>query len=155
VSLKKREPGSEGAERAARSATNVIRQTKTIPRSRVYRKERQRFNSATLAKNATALLPRIGRYTLGFFGALATVFFLFVVTLYILAQPKPLIKGFCPPFRPLSQGGRTRFNADRRAVEAWALATLLLMVIIGCICASVWRLLVYPTPTVRPHCGFG
>ncbi|MBC8138421.1 MAG: AI-2E family transporter [Fibrella sp.] len=123
----------KGPERAARVRDNIIRQTRNYPKvAEFIEKNGSTFNSATLAKNATAFLPRIGRYTLSFFGALATGFFLFVVTLYMVAQPKPLIKGFLsavpPAYRKEATHALTRIVGQ---LEAWALATLLLMVIIG------------------------
>lgn len=126
----------KGPERAARIRDNIIRQTRNYPQvAEFIEKNGSSFNSETLTKNATALLPRIGRYTLSFFGALATGFFLFVVTLYMLAQPKPLIKGLLsavpPTYRKEAAHALTRIVGQ---LEAWALATLLLMVIIGVMC---------------------
>ncbi|MBC7804949.1 MAG: AI-2E family transporter [Akkermansiaceae bacterium] len=123
----------KGPERAARVRDNVIRQTQNYPQvAEFIEKNGSTFNSESLAKNATALLPRIGRYTLGFFGALATGFFLFVLTLYMVAQPKPLIKGLLsavpPAYRKEAAHALTRIVGQ---LEAWALATLVLMVIIG------------------------
>lgn len=126
----------EGPERAARVRESIVRQTRNYPQvAEFIEKNGSAFNSATLTKNATALLPRIGRYTLSFVGALATGFFLFVVTLYIVAQPKPLIKGVLsavpPAYRKEAAHALTRIVGQ---LEAWALATLLLMVIIGVLC---------------------
>ena len=137
----------EAPERATRVRDNVIRQTKNYPQvAEFIEKNGSSFNSATLAKNATALLPRIGQYTLGFFGAVATGFFLFVLTLYMVAQPKPLIKGFLsavpPAYRREAAHVLTRIVGQ---LEAWALATLLLMVIIGVVSGVGLAVLGVPT----------
>ncbi len=90
------------------------------------------LGAENLAQRAQALLPRIGRYTLGFFGSLAAGFFVLVIALYTLGSPKPLVRGFLsavpPNYRTEATHALTRIVGQ---LESWALATLLLMLIIG------------------------
>lgn len=92
------------------------------------------LRAESLARRGQSLLPRVGRFTLGVFGALTTGFFALVIALYTLGAPKPLIRGFLsavpPGYRRRATRALTRIIGQ---LEAWALATLLLMLIIGVI----------------------
>jgi Predicted permease len=85
-----------------------------------------------LLERATGLLPRIGRYTLGVFGGIATTLFALVTALYTLANPRPLVRGLLtavpPAYRETSRRALARIVAQ---LEAWAVSTLVLMLIVG------------------------
>lgn len=109
--------------------------------------EREELEPANIVQRAGTLLPRVGRYTLGAFGAIATGFFVLVVALYTLATPKPLIRGLLsavpPSYRNQATHALTRIVGQ---LESWALATLLLMLIIGVISGVGLWLLGVPNP---------
>jgi predicted PurR-regulated permease PerM len=85
-----------------------------------------------LMRRGQGLLPRIGRYTVTFLGGLAAGFFVLVIALYTLAAPKPLIRGFLaavpPNYRAEAAHALTRVIGQ---LESYALATLLLMLVVG------------------------
>lgn len=95
-----------------------------------------------LGSQARAMLPRVRRYTLGVFGALATVFLALVIALYTLGSPRPLIRGFVAAVPPAYRADAT--HALTRIVgqlESWALATLLLMLVVGVVSGlGLWAL---------------
>ena len=100
------------------------------------------LTTEALMKRGQALLPRIGRYTLGFFGALTAGFFVLVIALYTLGAPKPLVRGVLsavpPAYRTEATHALTRIVGQ---LEAWALATLLLMLIVGVVCGvGLWAI---------------
>ncbi|MBC8104661.1 MAG: AI-2E family transporter [Cytophagales bacterium] len=90
------------------------------------------LESENILKQVQGLLPRLGRYTLGFLGAFASGFFVFVIALYTLGSPHSLLRGVIaavpPGYRRPATRALTRIVGQ---LEAWASATLLLMVIVG------------------------
>ncbi|HVK02491.1 MAG TPA: AI-2E family transporter [Armatimonadaceae bacterium] len=84
-----------------------------------------------LAERFALLMPRIGRYTVSFFGGIAAGVVVLVTALYTVASPRPLVRGLLtavpPGYRSRAARALTRIVAQ---LEAWALATLVLMGII-------------------------
>lgn len=85
-----------------------------------------------MSRRAAQYLPRIGRATLSVFGALGAMFVVLVVALYTLSDPKTLLRGLLaavpPGYRRPTTRALTRIVGQ---LEGWAMATLLLMVIVG------------------------
>lgn len=105
------------------------------------------LSAEKLAQRASEMLPRVGRYTLGFFGALGAGFFVTIIALYTLGSPKPLLRGLLaavpPNYRSETTHALTRIVGQ---LESWALATLLLMGIVGVACGVGLRLIGVPNP---------
>lgn len=98
--------------------------------------------SLDLSRQAAALLPRIGHYGLRLLGDIAAAFVVFVLALYMLASPKPLLRGVIAAvpasYRPQTVRALARILEQ---LEAWALATLALMAIVGTLCGlGLWAL---------------
>jgi predicted PurR-regulated permease PerM len=110
-----------------------------------------------LMQRAQALLPRIGRYTLGLFGSFAAGFFVLVIALYTLGSPKPLVRGLVSAvpqnYRTEATHALTRIIGQ---LESWALATLLLMLIVGVVSGlGLWLLKVPNALLFGIIAGFG
>ncbi|MES2462017.1 MAG: AI-2E family transporter [Armatimonadota bacterium] len=90
------------------------------------------MQSESVLAQAQKLLPQVGRFTLGLLGSLASGFFVFVIALYTLGAPHVLLKGVIaavpPGYRRPATRSLTRIVGQ---LEAWASATLLLMLIVG------------------------
>jgi predicted PurR-regulated permease PerM len=88
--------------------------------------------SFSLVQQATSWLPQIGTYSLTILKGIAAIFIVFVLALYMAASPRPLLRGLVravpSPFRP--QTIRALKNILEQT-ESWALATLILMLIVG------------------------
>jgi predicted PurR-regulated permease PerM len=115
------------------------------------------LTTESLTERAQSLLPRVGRFTIGFFGVLTAFFFALVIALYTLGAPRPLIRGLIsavpPGYRTEATHALTRIVGQ---LESWALATLLLMLIVGIISGlGLWALGV-PNPLLfGVIAGFG
>ncbi len=90
------------------------------------------LQAENLMTRAQKLLPKLGKYTLGLLGAVASGFFIFVIALYTLGAPHALIRGAIasvpPSYRRPATRSLTRIVGQ---LEVWASATLLLMLIVG------------------------
>jgi predicted PurR-regulated permease PerM len=131
--------------------------TARYPALRALAQESGPLTTEWLTARARQMLPRVGRFTLGLFGVLATGFFLLVIALYTLGAPRPLVRGFLsavpPAYRSEAAHALTRILGQ---LEAWALATLLLMLIVGVVSGlGMWALGV-PNPLLfGVIAGFG
>ncbi len=100
------------------------------------------MQTESVLAQAQKLLPRVGRFTLGLLGALASGFFVFVIALYTLGSPHALLRGAIaavpPGYRRPAARSLTRIVGQ---LEVWASATLLLMLIVGTISGiGLWLL---------------
>jgi predicted PurR-regulated permease PerM len=77
-------------------------------------------------------LPRIGRYSLSLLGGLFSFFVIFVITLYTLADPGPLVRGAVRAAPPEYRGIALRILARiSLQLQGWVRATFWMMLIIG------------------------
>jgi putative permease len=86
--------------------------------------------------------PRVGRYSLTFLSGVLSAFLVFIITLYTLADPKPLVRG---AIRAIPrQHRRTALRAlvgSSRQLQAWVRATFWMMLSIGLLSAvGLWAL---------------
>jgi predicted PurR-regulated permease PerM len=100
------------------------------------------FSDKNAAKEAQRALPKVGRFTLGVLGGFASLLFLLVTALYTLGAPHALVRGAIaavpPGYRRPATRAMTRIVGQ---IESWALATLLLMVIVGTLCGlGLWAI---------------
>lgn len=131
----------EAPQRAKQLQNRVGAATKDYPAVAEFLNSKE-MKPETLLKRAQPLLPRIGRYTLDFFGLLAMLLFVVVVALFTLAAPQPLIRGLLsavpPGHRAVTTRALTRIVGQ---LESWAVATLLLMLAVGTICGvGLWAI---------------
>lgn len=105
------------------------------------------LKAQNVGKQAGRLLPRVGKYTLGMLGSIAAGFILLVIALYTLAAPQPLLKGIItavpPGYRRSTVRALTRITGQ---IEEWALASLILMVIVGVLSGLGLWLIGVPNP---------
>lgn len=131
----------EGPERLERLRTRVEATAREYPALNQFI-DRDDMQAESLMRRAADLLPRLGRYTLGFFGSLVTGFFVLVIALYSLAAPRPLVRGLLsavpPSYRNETVRALTRIVGQ---LESWVLATLLMMLIVGVVSGlGLWAL---------------
>ncbi len=89
-----------------------------------------------------SILPRIGRYSLGILGGIFSLFVIFVITLYTLADPGPLVRGVvrAAPKRYRSLVLRILVRSSIQ-LQGWVRATFWMMLIIGVMCGlGLWMM---------------
>ncbi|HZP80732.1 MAG TPA: AI-2E family transporter [Chthonomonadaceae bacterium] len=89
-----------------------------------------------------SFLPQIGRYSLNLLNGLFSLFLIFVITLYTVADPHPLVRGFLFSLpRAYRKKGLRVLLRIRQQVQAWVRATLIMMLTIGVLCGlGLWAL---------------
>jgi predicted PurR-regulated permease PerM len=87
---------------------------------------------ARLTALGQSLLPKIGRYSLTLLGGIFSLFVVFVLTLYIVADPRPLIRGalFSLPRRSRKVALRLLARSTEQ-LHNWMRATFWMMLCIG------------------------
>jgi predicted PurR-regulated permease PerM len=87
---------------------------------------------ARLTALGQSLLPKIGRYSLTLLGGIFSLFVVFVLTLYIVADPRPLIRGalFSLPRRRRKVALRVLIRSTQQ-LHNWIRATFWMMLCIG------------------------
>jgi putative permease len=98
-----------------------------------------------LLRNSGALLGQVGRYTLNLAVGLLSVLLLLVLVVYTVAHPVPLVAGLLAA-TPERHRGRMEAALRRTLIQlqAWATGSLMLGVIVGCMCWLGLRLVGAP-----------
>lgn len=132
------------AKNVPRYAQNVQRRLEELVAD--YPALRQRIEQADIAKGLATvgqhILPQLGRFSLTFLGGLFSLLLVFVIMLYTIAQPKPLVRGVIMALpRPTRKTTLRVLLGITQQVQAWVRATFWLMVIIGLSCGfGLWAL---------------
>ncbi|HXG23869.1 MAG TPA: AI-2E family transporter, partial [Chthonomonadales bacterium] len=132
------------AKNAPRYAQNVQRRVEELVAD--YPALRQRIAEADIAKGLSTvgqhILPQLGRFSLSFLGGLFSLLLVFVIMLYTIAQPKPLVRGVIMALPKSTRKTTLRVLLGiTQQVQAWVRATFWLMVIIGLSCGlGLWAL---------------
>jgi predicted PurR-regulated permease PerM len=101
-------------------------------REQIERADIQKSLSDAVSGLGRSLLPQIGRFSLSFLTGVLSLLLVLILTLYTVANPKPLVRGFVHAFPP--QHRRTVLRVLFRVSEQlqlWVRATFLLMLSIG------------------------
>lgn len=107
---------------------------------------KEQLDAADLPKKAqeygAKVLPQVGRYSLTFLSGLLGAFFVFLVTLYTAAEPRPLIRGALSVVPPKHRRTALRvLSGVNSSLQAWVKATFLMMLSIGVISGlGLWAL---------------
>jgi predicted PurR-regulated permease PerM len=132
------------AKDAPRYAQSVQRRVELLVAN--YPALRRQIEQADIAKSLTTvgqhILPQLGRFSLTFLGGLFSLLLVFVIMLYTIAQPKPLVRGviMALPKSARKTSLRILFGITKQ-VQAWVRATFWLMLIIGFSCGlGLWVL---------------
>lgn len=121
----------QAPEEIKRIRTRIDQATDRYPALKQFVGERA-FASENIQREVNRVLPRVGRFTLGALEVVVSGFVVFVVALYTLGSPVPLLRALLavtpPEYRRPAVRSLTRIVGQ---LEAWALATLLLMATVG------------------------
>jgi predicted PurR-regulated permease PerM len=101
-------------------------------REQIARAEIQKNLSDAVTGLGRNLLPQIGRFSLSFLTGLLSLLLVMILTLYTVANPKPLVRGFVHAFPPPHRRTvlRVLFRVSQQ-LQLWVRATFLLMLSIG------------------------
>ena len=96
----------------------------------------EQLDAANLPQKATEygqkFLPQVGRYSLNFLGGILSALIVFLITLYTVAEPRPLVRGALSLFPRKHRQTALRVLAGvTTSLQAWVRATALMMVIVG------------------------
>ena len=112
---------------------------------------------ARLTELGQRVLPRIGRYSLSILGGAFSLLVVFVVTLYIVADPRPLVRGalFSLPNRNRKTALRVLIRSSLQ-LQNWVRATFWMMLAIGLMSGlGLWALGVKSPLLFGIIAGFG
>jgi len=107
---------------------------------------RAQIDPAEIGDKAVSLgqnvLPKLGQFSFSFLSGFASLFLILILTLYTLADPKPLVRGviiaFPRSYRRMALRVMARIDQQLRA---WARATFWMMLIVGTMCGlGLWAL---------------
>ncbi len=96
----------------------------------------EQIDNADLPQKATdygqKFLPQVGRYSLNFLNGILSALIVFLITLYTVAEPRPLVRGALSLFPRKHRSTALRVIAGvTTSLQAWVRATALMMVVVG------------------------
>jgi len=97
---------------------------------------------ARLNQLGQSVLPRVGTYSLGVLGGIFSFFVIFIITLYTLADPGPIVRGIVRAaprqYRSVVLRILARISLQ---LQGWVRATFWMMLIIGVMCGvGLWAI---------------
>lgn len=122
---------------------------------------KEQLDNANLPQKATEygqrFLPQVGRYSLNFLSGILSTLIVFLITLYTVAEPRPLVRGALSLFPRKHRQTALRVLAGvTTSLQAWVRATALMMVIVGVVSGlGLWAIGVKSPLLFGIIAGFG